>query len=89
MSEKKHRKVRVTVDSAVGNCPLSAVPGKEFIVADTTPAGMCLISFGAIFSAIQVLKFGGSFPWEKDPDVAYMACPDHVNRVVYKIERME
>ncbi|TES93185.1 MAG: hypothetical protein E3J94_01820 [Desulfobacteraceae bacterium] len=48
---------------------------------------MCISAFGAILPAIQVLKFGGSFPLEKDPDVAYIGCPDHINRVFYRLER--
>jgi len=87
MSEIKYYRIKITVDSVAGTCPLGNKPGKEFIIERTTPAGMCLGALGSIYSAIQVLRFGGSFPWEKDPNVAYFGCPDHINRVVYKIER--
>jgi len=38
---------------------------------------------------MEVSGNGGSFPWEENPDVAHICCPDHLNRTVYKIERME
>ena len=59
------------------------------MIDQTTPAGICLSAFNSLNPAIQVLKYGGSFPWEENPAVAYICCPDHVNRTVYKIERTE
>ena len=88
VAEMKFYKIKVTVESVEGKCPLGNVPGKEFIIERTTPAGMCMSAYQAISPAIQVLRFGGSFPWEKDPDVARFACPDPVNRTIYKIERV-
>ena len=62
MSEIRYYKIRVSVDSVAGKCPLGNKPGSEFIVERGTPAGMCLGAFGSIYSAIQVLRFGGSLP---------------------------
>lgn len=87
MAEMTYYKIKITVDSVAGKCPLGNVPGKEFVIERTTPAGMCLSAFNSLSPAIQVLRYGGSFPWEGDPDVAYLCCPDHINRTVYKIER--
>ena len=50
---------------------------------------MCLSAFGVLLPAIQTLKYGGSFPWEKDKKVAYLGCPDQLNQVVYRLERMD
>ena len=87
MAQMKYSKMKVTVDSVAGKCPLGNTPGKEFIIERTTPAGMCLSAFNSISPAIQVLRYGGSFPWEKNPDEAYICCPDHLNRTVFKLER--
>jgi len=87
MAQMKYSKIRVTVDSVAGKCPLGNIPGKEFVIERTTPAGMCLSAFNSINPAIQVLRYGGSFPWEKNPDEAYICCPDHLNRTVFKLER--
>ncbi len=51
-------------------------------------ADMCLSAFNSISPAIQVLRHGGSFPWEKNPDEAYIGCPDHLNQMVFKLERV-
>ena len=80
--------IKITMDSVAGKCPLGNKPGKEFIVHGITPAGMRISAFGAILTAIQVLKFSGCFPWGKDPNEAYICCPDHLNRVFYRLERM-
>jgi len=34
------------------------------------------------------MKNGGSFPWERNPDVAHVGCSDPINQVVYRIERI-
>jgi uncharacterized repeat protein (TIGR04076 family) len=87
MTPMKYFIIKATVDSVAGKCPLGNRPGKKFVIKRTTPAGMCLSAFNAVSPAIQVLRYGGSFPWEKNPDVAYISCPDHLNRTVFKIER--
>ena len=89
MAKIKYHTIKVTVDSVVGKCPLGNKKGREFIIKGTTPDGMCMGAFGSIYSAIQVLKYGGSFPWEDNLDIAYINCPDHINRVVYKLERLK
>ena len=80
-------RIKVTVDSVAGKCPLGNRPGSEFIIERTTPDGMCRSALHAINPVIHVLRHGGSFPWEKNPDEAYICCPDHINRTVFKIER--
>jgi uncharacterized repeat protein (TIGR04076 family) len=87
MAQMTYSKIRITVDSVAGKCPLGCKPGMEFMIARTTPAGMCLSAFHSIQPAIEVLRYGGSFPWEKNPDEADICCPDHLNRTVFKIER--
>ena len=87
MAQIKYCRIKITVDSVHGTCPLGNKPGREFLIERTTPAGMCLSAFHTLGPAIQVLRYGGRFPWEKDPDTAYVACPDHINRCVFRLER--
>ena len=87
MALMNYSRIYVTVDSVAGKCPLGNRTGREFIIERTTPGGMCLSAFNSIFPAIQVLRYGGSFPWEKNPDEAHICCPDHINRTVFKLER--
>lgn len=36
----------------------------------------------------EVLQFGGSFPWEHDPNKATVVCPDPANPVVFELRRV-
>jgi uncharacterized repeat protein (TIGR04076 family) len=80
--------VLVKVISQQGICDSGHKAGDEWVIGDKTPEGICLSAFDSIFSTIRVLKFGGSFPWESDPDVATIACPDAENPVVFEITRL-
>jgi uncharacterized repeat protein (TIGR04076 family) len=46
-------------------------------------------AFAALLPAIRTLQFGGTFPWQKEPDVAKVGCADPVNTVTFSIERLE
>jgi uncharacterized repeat protein (TIGR04076 family) len=48
---------------------------------------MCVWAMTAAFPMYSVLKFGGSFPWEADPNLAYAACPDAGNPVIFELRR--
>jgi len=49
---------------------------------------LCPFFLNSLFPYLYVLQFGGHFPWEDDPDVFVADCPDPVNRVKIKIERI-
>ena len=57
-------------------------------VPETFP-NFCAWAFREIFPALLVLKYGGSFPWESEPNVVRMCCSDAKNPVVFKITRIE
>ncbi len=61
--------------------------GDEFIIGQTTPPGICSWAFYTLFPFAEVLQFGGSFPWEKDPNKATIACPDAANPVIFELRR--
>jgi len=75
------------VISQRGTCEAGHKVGDEFFIGQSTPANMCSWAFCAVFPFAQVLQFGGSFPWEKDPDKATVACPDPDNPVVFELRR--
>ncbi len=66
--------VRITVIN--GECVGDHKVGQEFIVEHKTPGGMCLGAWNAIAPYVNVLRFGGNFPWEKEEGVARIHCPD-------------
>lgn len=75
------------VISQKGTCVAGHSVGDEFIIGQNTVSGMCSWAFYTLFPFAEVLQFGGSFPWEKDPDKAIVACPDATNPVVFELRR--
>jgi uncharacterized repeat protein (TIGR04076 family) len=80
--------VRVKVISQKGTCVNGHKVGDEFVISRTTTDGICLGAFGAFFSFLRTLMFGGTFPWSPDPDAATVACPDAENPVVFELRRI-
>ena len=76
------------VISQQGTCGAEHKVGDEWVIGSKTPQGICLSAFYAIFPGVRVLKFGGAFPWSKDPDVTTAACPDAANPVVFELRRL-
>lgn len=80
--------VLVKVISQKGTCVQEHKVGDEWVIGRKTSEGICLSAFGSLFHSVRVLMFGGSFPWETDPDVSTVACPDAKNPVVFELRRL-
>ena len=76
------------VISQKGTCGAEHKVGDEWVIGSKTPEGICLSAFDALLSSARVLMFGGAFPWEIDPDVTAVACPDAANPVVFELRRL-
>jgi len=76
------------VISQRGTCVVGHKVGDEFVIGQKTPPGMCSWAFGTLFPFATVLQFGGSFPWEKDPNRATVPCPDPASPVVFELRRV-
>ena len=81
-------KVSIRVVSQKGTCANEHKVGDLWVVDGKTPEGICLSAFNTLLPGLRVLTFGGAFPWEDDPDVARVACPDAENPVVYELRRL-
>ena len=81
-------KVSVKVISQQGTCGSEHKVGDHWVVDRKTPEGMCLSAFSSLLSGLQVLKYGGTFPWSDDPDVTTSACPDAENPTVFELRRL-
>jgi len=75
------------VISQKGSCAAGHKVGDKFIIGQKTPPGLCSWAFTALFPFAEVLEFGGSLPWEKDPNKTTVACPDPENPVVFELRR--
>jgi len=80
--------VKAKVISQKGTCEAGHKVGDEYDVGGATPAGMCPFAYFGMFPSVAVLQFGGSFPWEEDPDKTTVACQDAANPVVFELRRV-
>jgi len=80
--------VSVRVISQKGSCEAGHRVGDRWIIGEKTPDGLCIFAFGSLLPFITPLMFGASFPWEKEPDMTTVACPDPTNPVVFEIRRL-
>ena len=86
MSERYQ--VAVKVISQKGTCAMEHKVGDQWILGTKTPGGMCFSAFYALYPNARVLMFDGVLPWESDPDVSTVACPDAENPVVFELRRL-
>ncbi len=77
------------VISQKGTCEARHKVGDEFVMGEKTPPNLCSWAFYSLFPFAQVLRFGGSLPWEKDKDKAIITCPDSDNPRVFELRRTQ
>ena len=75
------------VISQKGTCGAKHKVGDEYIIGTMTTPNMCSSAYCTLYPAARVLRFGGSFPWGKDPNRTTIACPDAENPVVFELKR--
>jgi uncharacterized repeat protein (TIGR04076 family) len=75
------------VISQRGTCEAGHRVGDEFVIGQKTPPGLCSWAFSTLFPFAEVLQFGGSFPWEENPNKVTVACPDPANPVIFELRR--
>ena len=81
--------VVIKVISQKGTCEAGHKVGDEWVIKDIkTPEGICLTAFGCLYPNALSLIVGGEFPWESDPDISRVACPDPYNPVVFELRRL-
>jgi uncharacterized repeat protein (TIGR04076 family) len=81
--------IEIMVTSQKGTCGAGHKVGDKWIISNHTPGGICLSAYPSMQSSIDVLKYGGSFPWSDNPDESGTTCPDPQNPVVFKIRRIK
>ena len=79
------KKVRIEVAETRGKgCDYGLEEGDVFYIDDNN-CDICMWAATSIFPMVQVLKYGGEFPWGDDPHTVTACCPDPVNTVVFRI----
>jgi len=80
-------KIIITVVEQTGVCDAGHKQGQQYTYEGKLP-DICPAAWHALYPYLRVLQFGGDLPWEEKGE-AYIACPDHKNPVVFKIERKD
>ncbi|MFC2070536.1 TIGR04076 family protein [Chloroflexota bacterium] len=83
--------IAIRVVSQEGTCEAGHEVGGEWLIKGDefkTPPGVCVFAFYSLYPTIQMLMYGGNFPWESDSDAATVACPDAQNPVVFEVRRI-
>ena len=75
------------VVSQKGTCAAGHKVGDKFKIGPETPMHLCSWAFYSLFPFAEVLQFGGSFPWQTEPNRTTVACPDPENPVVFELRR--
>jgi uncharacterized repeat protein (TIGR04076 family) len=61
--------------------------GDEWVFEYMTPGQMCGLAYNALYPMALAFKFGAKFPWQKDPDVANIGCPDPDVHNIFELRR--
>lgn len=85
-------KIKIRVAEVRGSCAAHLKVGDEFEINENgqpVPINFCGWAFVTLYPFITPLRYGGTLPWEPDPNKAYVSCPDPYNTVVFEIIRVE
>ncbi|RJS89401.1 TIGR04076 family protein [Candidatus Bathyarchaeota archaeon] len=53
------------------------------------PEGFCSWAWDDISKVVNVLRFGGNFPWFEEEGISINCCTDGLRPVIFKIERIQ
>ena len=85
--EKKQYDVVIKLVKNQKPCNVGHKIGDEWVFSYKTPEGLCSLAYNAIYPFVMVMKYGGMFPWQTDPDVITASCPDFEVVNVFEIRR--
>ncbi len=72
--------ISIKIVSQEGTCLGGHKIGDEWLMKDRgdnwkTPSGICMFAYDVLSPCIQMMMFGGSYPWSYDPNVWRAPCP--------------
>jgi len=85
--ETKDYEVVIRLVGNLSPCHSGHKIGDEWVFNYMTPPGMCSLAFNAIYPVALALQFGATFPWQEDPDVIQVSCPDAGVNNVFELRR--
>lgn len=82
-------KVIATVTEIKGECSAGHKVGESFEISCHNTAGLCGWCYHHIFATLQTFQFGGTLPWWQGSNTICQQCPDPVNLLSLKLERIQ
>jgi uncharacterized repeat protein (TIGR04076 family) len=81
--------IEVKVVSQKGNCAFGHKVGDKIIFNGKSVKGdICYSALMVLLPKVYAMRYGVEFPWSKDNNVIFNACPDAENPVVFEIRRI-
>jgi uncharacterized repeat protein (TIGR04076 family) len=77
-----------TIKEIKGKCNAGHKVGDTFELDGLDSGRLCGFFYHDIFPYLITLQFGGSFPWNENPDIAEYECPDRTNAVKIELKRI-
>ncbi len=94
MTEENHNNfgadIIARVISQQGHCDAGYQVGDQISFCGAAIEGKtsCIHMLTSMLPVVYAMKYGATFPWASDPDITTMACPDHLNPVVFELLRI-
>ncbi len=82
--------IKCVVVDKKGFCCSGHHVGQEFIIKRLkTCEGICVSAFHSMLTQYFGFVFGATFPWDTDKNYTYCGCPDPVNTVTFRLEKVK
>jgi uncharacterized repeat protein (TIGR04076 family) len=86
--ERKMYEVKITNIGGRKPCHFGTEPGTVWNTSEGLPGKMCPFAYNSFFPFIVALQTGGTFPWQEDPDVIRVCCPDPEVGNIFELRRI-
>jgi uncharacterized repeat protein (TIGR04076 family) len=81
--------VKVMVKSQRGKCAFGHKVGDKIVFDGRSVKGdVCYSALMVLLPKVYAMRYDASFPWAREKDAIYNACPDGENPVVFEIRRV-
>lgn len=90
----KPRRVKLTVVKVaehpeLGVCHCHKLGDTFTCDFERVPGDICAAAWNSLWAQLRTVELGGRHPWDPEPGVTYVGCPDPNKPVVFKIETFE
>ena len=85
--KKKEYEVVIKLISNRSPCHSGHKIGEEWVFDYRPPQGLCSFAYYSLFPFALALKTGGIFPWQEDPNVITVGCPDPEVNNIFELRR--